>query len=63
MLLNVNLLQSYGPSKLVVKKNSRPFGFEATFFAILCSESLLSERPGFESRAGQSLATHSSTAP
>ena len=30
-------LQSCRPSKLVVKKNSWYFGFEATFFAILCS--------------------------
>ena len=53
--LNVLLLQRYWPSKLVVKKYSRPFGFEAMFFASLHSESLLSERPGFESRPGQTL--------
>ena len=27
--------QSYGPSKLAVKKNSRPFGFEATFYVVV----------------------------
>ena len=34
-LLNVLLLQSYGPSKLAVKKKSRPFGFEATFYVVV----------------------------
>ena len=37
------------------KKYSRPFGFEATFFASLFSESLLSERPGFDPRPAQTL--------
>ena len=58
MFLNVNLLQSYGPSKLVIEKNSRPFGFEATFFAILYSESLLFGRPGFDPRRLQTLKAH-----
>ena len=40
------------------KKYSRPFGFEATFFASLFSESLLSERPGFDPRPGQTLRAH-----
>ena len=40
---------------MVVKKNSRLFGFEATFFTSLCSELLLSGRPGFDSRPGQTL--------
>ena len=51
----LNGFQSYGSSKLVFKKFIRPFGFEATFFASLYSESLLSERSGFESRPGQTL--------
>ena len=34
-LLKFKGLQIYGPSKLAVKKDSRPFGFEATFFAKL----------------------------
>ena len=34
-LLNVLFLQSYGLSKLAVKKKSRPFGFEATFFVVV----------------------------
>ena len=63
MFPNVNWLQSYGPSKLVIKKKSRPFGFEATFFVILHSISLLSEQPGFDSQPGQSLGTHSSIDP
>ena len=37
MFPNVNWLQSYGPSKLVIKTKFRPFGFEATFFVILYS--------------------------
>ena len=45
------------------KKYSRPFGFEATFFASLFSESLLSERPGFESRLAQTLRAYSFAAP
>ena len=40
------------------KKNPRPFGFEATFFAILFSESLLFGRPGFDSRRLQTLRAH-----
>ena len=55
MFLKFNWLQSYGPSKLVIKNISRPFGFEATFFSILYSESLLSERPGFDSQPAQTL--------
>ena len=47
----------------MVKKNSRPFGFEATFSASLCSESLLSWRPGFDPRRVQTLGTHSFVAP
>ena len=35
MLLNVYWLQRYGLSKLAVKKYSRPFGFEATFYIVL----------------------------
>ena len=58
MLLNVYWLQRYGLSKLAVKKYSRPFGFEATFFASSFSELLLSERPGFDSRLGQTLRAH-----
>ena len=37
------------------KKKLRQFGFEATFFATLCSKLLLSEGPGFESRQAQTL--------
>jgi len=40
------------------QKNPRPFGFEATFLATLCSESLLSERPGFDPRPAQSLGAY-----
>ena len=48
-------LQSYKPVKLVVKKNVRHFGFEATFSASSYRKSLLSERPGFDSRRAQTL--------
>ena len=51
-------LQNYKAAKLAVKKNSRPFGFEATFFAILYSESLLFGRSGFDSRQLQTLRAH-----
>ena len=54
-LILVKDLQKYQRSKLTFKKIPRPFGFEATFFASLCSESLLSERPGFDSRPAQTL--------
>ena len=37
----------------------RHFGFEATFFPSLCSESLLFGRPGFDSRRAPNLSTHS----
>ena len=37
------------------KKNPRHFGFEATFFATLYSESLLFGRPGLDSRPLQTL--------
>ena len=47
--------QSYNPAKLAVKKNMRHFGFEATFSASSYSKSLLSERPGFDSRPVQTL--------
>ena len=40
------------------QKTSRPFGSEATFFASLHSKLLLFERPGFESRPGQTLRTY-----
>ena len=43
---------------MVVKKKCGPFGFEATFFAILHSESLLFGRPGFDSRQLQTLKAH-----
>ena len=49
--------QSYNPAKLAVKKNMRHFGFEATFSASSYSKSLLSERPGFDSRRAQTLKT------
>ena len=42
----------------MVIKNLRHFGFEATFFAILYSESLLFGRPGFDSRQLQTLKAH-----
>ena len=45
------------------QKKLRHFGFEATFFASLCSESLLSERPRFDPWRAQSLGTHSFVAP
>ena len=45
------------------KKTSRPFGFEATFFASLCSESLLFGRPGFDPWPAQTLRTYSFAAP
>ena len=51
-------MQSYGPAKLAIKKYSRPFGFEATFFARLHIELLLSERPGFDPRRAQTLRAH-----
>ena len=51
-------LQKYQRSKLVIKKNSRPFGFEATFFVLLYSDSLLFGRPGFDSQRLQSLRAH-----
>ena len=56
-------LQSYGPSKLEFIKNSRPFGFEATFFARLYCESLLFEQPGFDSQWGQTLRAYSFATP
>ena len=59
----VQRLQSYRPLKLVTKKNSRPFGFEATFFAILLSKSLLFGRPGFDPRTAQTLKVYSFVAP
>ena len=37
------------------EKEPRPFGSEATFFAILFSESLLVGRPGFDPRPLQTL--------
>ena len=37
MFLYLKGLPNCGPSKLAVKKKSCHFGFEATFFAILCS--------------------------
>ena len=55
MSLYVKRLQRYGPSKLAVKNSSRPFGFETTPFATLYIESLLSGRPGFDSRSAQTL--------
>ena len=55
MFSYVKWLQSYKVAKLEIKKKLGQFGFEATFFATLCSKSLLSERPGFESRRGQTL--------
>ena len=50
--------QNCGLSKLAVKKTPRPFGFEATFFASLYSESLLSGRPWFDSRTLQTLGAY-----
>ena len=44
--------------KVGSQKNSGRFGFEATFFAILYSESLLFGRPGFDSRRLQTLRAH-----
>ena len=55
MLILVKGFESYETLKFAVKKKLRHFGFEATFFATLCSKSLLSERPGFESRPAQTL--------
>ena len=49
MFSYVKWLQSYKVAKLEIKKKLGQFGFEATFFATLCSKSLLSERPGFDS--------------
>ena len=57
------LKQSYRLSNFAVKKNSRPFGFEATFLQVVYSESLLSARPGFESRTLQTLRLCSFAAP
>ena len=56
-LLNVLLLQSYGPSKLAVKSISRRFGSEATFFVSSCSELLLSGQSRLESLRAHRLAT------
>ena len=55
MFSYVKWLQSYKVAKLEIKKRLGQFGFEATFFATLCSKSLLSERPGFDSRRAQTL--------
>ena len=41
--------------KIGLEKNMRHLGFEATFFASLFSESLLSEQPGFDSHPAQTL--------
>ena len=46
-------------TKVGVKKSPRPFEFEAIFFATLCIELLLSERPGFDTRPAQSLRGYS----
>ena len=46
MLLWVKRLQSCKLAKFAIKKMLRHFGFEATLFASLCSESLLFGRPG-----------------
>ena len=54
-LLNVNWLRSYKPSKLTIKKDSRPFESEAIFFASLYSESLLFGQNGFNYRSLQNL--------
>ena len=63
MFSYVKWLQSYKVAKLEIKKKLGQFGFEATFFATLCSKSLLSERPGFESRRGQTLRSYIFAAP
>ena len=55
MLILVKGFESYETLKFAVKKKLRHFGFEATFFVSLHSESLLSERPGFDSRPAQTL--------
>ena len=57
--LCVKRLQSYKPSKLVVKKNSIAFGSKATFFVNLYSDSLLFGRPGFDSQLLKNLSTYS----
>ena len=44
-------------------KKSRPFGFEAFFFATLRSESLLFGRPGFDPRTLQTLRAYNFAAP
>ena len=44
----IKVFQSYKTSKLRVKKSVAFFGFEATFFAILCKESLLIGKPGLD---------------
>ena len=62
-VLNANWLQSYRLSKLAIKKNSRPFGFDAMFFASLHSKWLLSERPGFDPRLVQTLRAYNFAAP
>ena len=63
MFSYVKWLQSYKVAKLEIKKKLGQFGFEATFFATLCSKSLLSERPGFESRPAQTLKAYNLAAP
>ena len=55
MTIYAKQLRNYRRSKLAVKKISRPFGFEATLFANLNSESLLFGRPGFDSWSAQTL--------
>ena len=50
-----NGYKDMGPQSWQLKKDSRPFGFEATFFAGLYSESLLLERPEFESLSAPNL--------
>ena len=63
MSIFVHKFQSYKASKLgVIEKNHKS---PTTYIlnAILCSESLLSEQPGFESQAGQSLRANIFVAP
>ena len=47
--------QSYKPVMLAVKKKVRHFGFKATFFASLYSESLLFRQLGLDSQTVQSV--------
>ena len=59
----VHKFKSYRTPKLAVIEKNHKSPTTYILNAILCSESLLSEGPGFESQRAQTLGTHSSAAP